>query len=246
MNNIPMEMDSPTGKKILALVRRADYAHAGEEEAINLVFNNVPRDANRSLLDVGCGRGGTAHYVRQKGWGRVLGIDIDADSINYAKNTYPDVGFVAADVMSLPDEISGRFDLIYLFNSFYTFPDQRRALEQFRLVSRQGGELVIFDYLDKGGAREKFPEWNPLDFSKVEKLFSSAGWNIVAKDNISCLYGKWYQNLVARIDKSSAEIITLAGKEWFDFVRSFYGRIVDAIEGNILGGAIIRAQSRSP
>lgn len=80
-----MDMNSPLGKKVLSIVRKADYAHAGEEEAIEIVFKNIPKDSKRLLLDVGCGRGKTAQSVQHKGWGKVTGIDIDSDLINYAK-----------------------------------------------------------------------------------------------------------------------------------------------------------------
>jgi len=53
-----MRMNSPTGKKILALVREGDYAHPGEEAAIGLVMRDFAPDPGRLILDVGCGPGG--------------------------------------------------------------------------------------------------------------------------------------------------------------------------------------------
>jgi hypothetical protein len=70
---MPMNMNSFEGKRILALIREGDYAHAGEEEAIERVFRAVPKQAGSWLLDVGCGRGGSAEYLRRRGWGRVEG-----------------------------------------------------------------------------------------------------------------------------------------------------------------------------
>jgi ubiquinone/menaquinone biosynthesis C-methylase UbiE len=241
--DLSMEMNSPLGKEILALVRKADYAHAGEEEAIGIVFKDIPKDANRFLLDVGCGRGGTAQYVQRGGWGKVVGIDIDSGSIDYAKKTYPDIEFIAGDAMSLARDLSRQFDIIYLFNVFYAISDHRIALEQFRKLSFEAGQLVIFDYLLKPQRREVFPfkEWNPLDFSVMPGLFSAAGWRVVKSDDISALYRKWYEKLVFRIETSSQKIIALAGEEWLDFVRSFYGKILNAIEENLLGGAIVYA-----
>jgi cyclopropane fatty-acyl-phospholipid synthase-like methyltransferase len=57
---MPMNMNSFEGKRILALVRDGDYAHAGEEEAIERVFRAIPKHAGSSLLDVGCGCGGSS------------------------------------------------------------------------------------------------------------------------------------------------------------------------------------------
>lgn len=241
-----MDMNSPIGKAILALVRKADYAHAGEEEAIDIVFKDIPKDPERLLLDVGCGRGGTAQYVQQKRWGKVLGVDIDSDSIDYAKKTYSDVEFAVADVMRLAQGLSRQFDIIYLFNAFYAFLNHRGVLEQLHALSRKSGQIIIFDYLLKSQAREKFPfkEWNPLDLSVIQSIFSAVGWRVIRQNDISALYEKWYEELVARIEAASNSIITFAGREWFDFVHSFYQRILDAIKEGFLGGAIVYADKR--
>ena len=76
-----MNMNSFEGKRILALVREGDYAHAGEEEAIERSFRSIPKVSDRWMLDVGCGRGGSADYIRRNGWGHVEGIDRDAESL---------------------------------------------------------------------------------------------------------------------------------------------------------------------
>jgi hypothetical protein len=64
---IPFTMNSYQGKQILALVRDGDFAHAGEEEAIERAMRAVPKDRNRLILDAGCGRGGTAAYLQHHG-----------------------------------------------------------------------------------------------------------------------------------------------------------------------------------
>jgi cyclopropane fatty-acyl-phospholipid synthase-like methyltransferase len=60
-----MRMNEFEGKEILATVRSEDFAHAGEEEAIELVFKDITKQADRKILDAGCGRGGSANYVRR-------------------------------------------------------------------------------------------------------------------------------------------------------------------------------------
>src|SRR6185312_7479553 len=46
-------MNSYLGQRILSLVREGDYAHAGEEEAIELAMSDVEKDSHRVILDVG-------------------------------------------------------------------------------------------------------------------------------------------------------------------------------------------------
>src|SRR5690348_2894853 len=116
-----MQMNSYTGKQLLALIRDSDYAHAGEEEAIELALRSVPRRPDQLLLDVGCGRGGTAKYVQDRGWGSVAGLDVEPDSIARARQVYPGIAFHACDVVRAGAVIGRRHDVIYLFNSFDAF-----------------------------------------------------------------------------------------------------------------------------
>ena len=60
-------MNSYLGKEILSIIRDGNYAHPGEEEAIELTFQDIPKNSHRQMLDVGCGRGGTAHVTIQGG-----------------------------------------------------------------------------------------------------------------------------------------------------------------------------------
>ena len=76
-------------KLLLSAVRKGAYAHAGEEEAIEIAFSLIPKDPNRTLLDVGCGLGGTAAYLQNNGWGQVSGIDKDPQMIEHVQRHYP-------------------------------------------------------------------------------------------------------------------------------------------------------------
>jgi len=43
-------MNSYLGQRILSLVREGDYAHAGEEEAIELAMSGIEKDSRRVIL----------------------------------------------------------------------------------------------------------------------------------------------------------------------------------------------------
>ena len=126
------QMNSPDGKRLLALVCGGDYAHAGEEEAIERTFRNVEKRYEQSILDVGCGRGGSANHLWQNGWGTLAGIDRDGASIAYARSRYPELRFDACDVLQTPQVLARQFDLIYMLNAFYAFDAQREALAALR------------------------------------------------------------------------------------------------------------------
>jgi 2-polyprenyl-3-methyl-5-hydroxy-6-metoxy-1,4-benzoquinol methylase len=82
-----MKMRHFEGKRLLSVIRGSDYAHAGEEEAINLVMSRIPKNNGRLILDVDCGLGGTAKFIQEHGWGQVTGIDIEEESMYMQKKT---------------------------------------------------------------------------------------------------------------------------------------------------------------
>jgi SAM-dependent methyltransferase len=242
-------MISYTGKQLLALIRGSDYAHAGEEAAIELTLRPVPRRASQLLLDVGCGLGGTAKYVQDHGWGTVVGLDVEPDSIARARRVYPGIEFHACDVVQASSVIGHKQDLIYLFNSFYAFEDQPRALADLAQLARPSGQLILFDYTDRGGYDsnplicdgQPFIPY-PLRLSGIGDTMHRAGWQLTQVEDLTGAYERWYDALVQRIDGKRAQIVDIAGSEGFTFVRGMYASLLGAIRSGRLGGAIVRAR----
>jgi SAM-dependent methyltransferase len=243
-----MNMNSFEGKRILALIRDGDYAHAGEEEAIERALRTVSKNPQSWMLDVGCGRGGSAEYLRRHGWGNLAGIDRDTDSIAYAKATYPEVEFHACDVLDVPAPVTREFDVIYMLNAFYAFSDQRGALAALRKVAKPGARLVIFDYAIVSPQNEAdlsvdgqvfIP--HPIQLSGIGELIGGSGWEPGAVEDLSADYTRWYAAFVERIRRKQIEIEKIGGGEWYRFVLSMYSGLHDVIASGKLGGAIVHA-----
>jgi SAM-dependent methyltransferase len=248
-----MQMISYTGKQLLALIRGSDFAHAGEEEAIELTLRPVPRRASQLLLDEGCGLGGTAKFVQAHGWGTVVGLEVEPDSIARARRVYPGIEFHACDVVQASSVIGRKQDLIYLFNSFYAFEDQQRALASLARLATPSGQLILFDYADRGGYDsapltcdgEPFIP-HPLRLSAIGDTLHRAGWQLTKVEDLTGAYERWYDALVQRIDGKRAQIVDIAGGEGFTFVWGMYAGLLGAIRGGRLGGAIVRARHSDP
>jgi SAM-dependent methyltransferase len=244
-----MMMNSFAGKQLLALVRDGDYAHAGEEEAIERALACYPKRPDRRILDVGCGRGGTAQYIHARGWGHVTGIDVEPDSTARARRTYPSLDFHACDVADAAWRLDGTFDLICCFNSFYAFGDQHAALASLAQVANGSSQLMLFDYTDRGGY-EAAPLINdgepflphPLHLDSIGDMLRETGWSLTAIEDLSKDYERWYAHLLRRIDRKQALIERFAGAETFAAVRRPYAALLAAIRGGALGGAIVRAE----
>jgi SAM-dependent methyltransferase len=179
----------------------------------------------------------------------VVGLDAEPDSIARARQVYPAVEFHACDVVDAASVIGPKFDLIYLFNSFYAFADQPRALAVLARLAHEGGRLVLFDYTDRGGydPRSLLCDGEPLiphpvKLTGIGDLLHRAGWQLTTVEDLTGAYERWYDALVQQMESKRARIIDAVGAGGFAFVRGQYAGLLAAVRGGTLGGAIIHAQ----
>jgi SAM-dependent methyltransferase len=249
----PFFMNSYLGKRILALVRDGDYAHAGEEEAIALAMAPVAKDARRRILDAGCGRGGTAAYMQAGGWGSVTGIDIEPKAVDYARATYPEATFLQCDIAEVAARFEEPFDVVTMFNVFYALPDHVAALRALAGVSGPNAQLVIFDYVDPGGYQDapmmdgdiRFLP-NPVPLAGLGETLASGGWRLQSVKDLSADYVRWYAALVAKIEAKRDEIVALAGGDIYEHVHGLYAGLEAAVREGRVGGAVIYAEKAGP
>lgn len=239
-------MNSYLGKQILALVRGGDYAHAGEEEAIEIALAALPKVRARQILDAGCGRGGTAAYMQARGWGAVTGIDIEPNSIDYARRTFPALSFLCCDIADVGAHVPQPFDVVTLFNVLYALPDQAAALRALAGRAKPGATLIVFDYIDRGGyvdapimdAGKPFLPHPPAS-SELGRLLREGGWRLQSVDDLTAHYERWYAALVDEIEDKRAAIEALAGHDAYAHVLGRYTGLLSAIREGRLGGALV-------
>ena len=239
-------MNSFQGKQILALVRDGDFAHAGEEEAIERALQEVPKDPNQQILDAGCGRGGTAAYMQYHDWGRVTGIDVEPKSITHACEAYPDLTFIRCDINEVAMPLRRVFDVITLFNVLYALPDHAAGLRALASRAKSKTRLVIFDYVDLGNyqdvplvdsGRPFLPK--PLMLAELSETLEKGGWRLHSAKDLNHDYERWYVALVSKIKAKRDAIEKSAGPGAFEHVLGLYSGLLSAVREGRLGGAVI-------
>lgn len=245
-----MHPNLPEGKQILATLRGGDYAHPGEQEAIALALDGIPVDPGARVLDVGCGLGGTADWIRERGWTQVVGVDRDAEAIRHAQQRYPSVAFHSCDVQALPQAGLGSFDLICLFNSFYAFADQEGALENLRGVARPGARLRLFDYAQPapGPLPDALGEeiGTPIALDAIAGQLAHAGWQQQAVVDLTERYIGWYQTLLDKLAAARTGTTADHGAQWYQYFARWYGALHQALISGQLRGVLIGAVAVSP
>lgn len=236
---------SAPGKRLLAMARSGDYAHAGEEEAIALALAPLAPDPNRRVLDLGCGLGGTADYMRRRGLGRIEGCDIDADGIAHARAMYPLVPFRVVDATALHDAYpADSFDLITLFNVYYGLPNQGRALVGIRRILAPGGTAVIFDYTSDGetpytAELNAGRPFRPIRLAEFKAEAESCGLTISQQLDLTDRYDAWYAAFVAKIVAARPAIVAEFGEPRYEEALDFYSRMHREIVEHRLGGVLL-------
>lgn len=205
----------------------------------------LPKGAGQRLLDVGCGRGGTANYLHQNGYSDIYGFDIDSESIEYAKTQYPHIDFRCCDALRCSDCYDCCFDIIYLFNVLYSFNDggKETCLRQLRKLADDRTRLVIFDYTELQDEERDVPtnraNWHPLNISRIRAICEATGWRVTEFVDYTPEYCGWYADLVDRILRYREDILEIADEHWYSSAKSLYeGLLSDLVSGRLGGGTL--------
>lgn len=145
--------------------------------------------------------------------------------------------------------------LIYLFNSFYAFPEQQRSLREMHRVARKGAALMIFDYTGRDGSphdtggealspRKPFNNqgWTPIHPGRFPDQLRQAGWELEQSIDFTSEYRQWYQQLCNRIAAKKEQIVSGYGSEWYDYVLTTYRQLLASVEDGSIGGAVYWAR----
>ena len=102
---------------------------------------NVKKD--NLILEVGCGTGVIIEEFQKLGYSNIIGIDIDLDSLNFAKNKLNKINLIGADVHYLPFN-SNTFDVVYCHYLLLWVCKPKKAIKEMVRILKSGGKLMIF------------------------------------------------------------------------------------------------------
>ncbi|BBZ44473.1 putative methyltransferase [Mycobacterium parmense] len=117
--------------------------------SVRLVFEVVgPVDLNdRTVVEIGCGRGGNSAQVAEKFSARVTGIDMSAEAIAFCRRTHRDsIDFQVGDALNIPlaDEFC---DAVINVESSHSYGNLPKFLNEVRRICRPGAWFLHTDFL---------------------------------------------------------------------------------------------------
>ncbi|KAH3758201.1 Demethylrebeccamycin-D-glucose O-methyltransferase [Pelomyxa schiedti] len=254
------DFDTFKGKCTLSLLRDADFAHPGGETAVDLMLKTCTRKCTpASIVDVGCGLGGTAALVKEKYYrdSTVVGIDIDDAAIEYAKLKYSEVQFETCDIMHITaskkvilDKIdTPGFHLAYMITCFYAIPDQQQGLRSLADVCIPGATLLLLDYSDPRGVwprnTDKLPDrthfFSPINPQTIASELDAAGWCLDWQMDVTLHFKRWYHSMNDEIKNKQSKLST----EHYKCLVHKYGRQMPfALSTNLIGGILLQAHKK--
>lgn len=104
--------------------------------------------AQKHVLDIGCGRGGTAALLADEFHAVVTGVDLSPEAVAFCRRTHnsPGLRFLVGDAEHVPLE-DNSFDVVTNLESSHTYPDMRAFLSEVRRLLRPGGWFLHTDLL---------------------------------------------------------------------------------------------------
>lgn len=128
--------------------------------------------SGRRAVVVGCGLGVDAEYVAGLGFDTTA-FDVSETAVSLARREHPDsaVTYTTADLLDLPKEWLGAFDLVVEIYTVQALPDPPRAdaiASVGRLVG-EGGTLLAIAFVGDEYKNGGIPPW-PLTRAEVDAL----------------------------------------------------------------------------
>jgi SAM-dependent methyltransferase len=118
---------------------------AGQQRHIEELFRQFSPAGYDTIVDVGCGQGNTARWLRRHYGANVIGIDILGPVLEKSR-TVDDLPLAQCDMAKLALR-SDRVDMIVAVESLYALPNRQVAFAEFARVLRHGGVMLLSEFM---------------------------------------------------------------------------------------------------
>jgi SAM-dependent methyltransferase len=201
-----------------------------------IFFDMLKLSPNLKVLEVASGSGGPAVFMVKETGCQLVGIDINENGIQNAKNLASENGldgkmeFSLADAseqLPFPDE---SFDIIISIDSINHFRSRDKVFSEFKRILKKGGRLLFTDAVVITGilTNEEIAIRSSIGFflfvpkGENERLLKEAGFKeIIATDvteNIISISLRWHN---AR-EKRKINLLKFEDEEKFNGLQSFF------------------------
>ncbi|KAI4322010.1 hypothetical protein L6164_021736 [Bauhinia variegata] len=172
----------------------------------------------KTIVDVGCGIGGSSRYLARKFGATSVGITLSpvqaqrANALAAAQGLADKVSFQVADALEQPFP-DGNFDLVWSMESGEHMPDKAKFVAELARVAAPGATIIIVTWChrDLGPGEESLKPWEEKLLKKICDAFYLPDWCSTAD------YVKLLESLSLQDIKSA---------DWSPFVAPFWPAVI--------------------
>lgn len=107
-----------------------------------MMISMFPNLKDKNILMLGCGTGEEKLILEQYSPKKLVGIDLSKDSIEIAKESYPDCEFYVGNMLKLPFK-NEEFDFIYSSLAISHIEQKDKVFEEIHRVLKPSGKLLF-------------------------------------------------------------------------------------------------------
>jgi len=206
-----------------------------------------------SIVDVGCGFGGTAIYLAKKIGAKVTGITISPVQVEMANSAAEREGADAEFFLMDAEEMNfdQRFDVVWSTESVSHYQDVPKFFASAARVLKPAGILALTDWFkkEKLTAVENKKFIAPIERSMMVELHTmeeyedwmrSNGFNITALEMLSAQCAKtWDISLDIVKKKEFWRLAARKGRDFVRFLRGFSAMRAGFASGNFVYGLLV-------
>ncbi|KAJ1411954.1 SAM-dependent methyltransferase gTMT-type [Sesbania bispinosa] len=182
------------------------------------VSSEDPTNWPKSIIDVGCGIGGSSRYLAKKFGARSIGITLSpvqaerANALAAAQGLADKVSFQVADALEQPFP-DGQFDLVWSVESGEHMPNKAKFVGELARVAAPGGTIIIVTWChrDLGPGEESLHPWEKDLLKRICDAYYLPAWCSTAD------YVKLLESLSLQDIKSA---------DWSPFVAPFWPAVI--------------------
>ncbi|XP_062147419.1 gamma-tocopherol methyltransferase, chloroplastic [Alnus glutinosa] len=154
------------------------------DEALRFAgLSEDPTKRPESVVDVGCGIGGSSRYLARKYGAKCQGITLSpvqaqrANALAAAQGLADKVSFQVADALEQPFP-DGKFDLVWSMESGEHMPDKAKFVNELARVAAPGATIIIVTWChrDLAPSEESLQPWEKELLNKICKSFYLPAW----------------------------------------------------------------------
>ncbi|KAG4992363.1 hypothetical protein AAZX31_09G203400 [Glycine max] len=182
------------------------------------LLSENPSKWPKSIVDVGCGIGGSSRYLAKKFGATSVGITLSpvqaqrANSLAAAQGLADKVSFEVADALKQPFP-DGKFDLVWSMESGEHMPDKAKFVGELARVAAPGGTIIIVTWChrDLGPDEQSLLPWEQDLLKKICDSYYLPAWCSISD------YVKLLESLSLQDIKSA---------DWSPFVAPFWPAVI--------------------